>query len=356
MGCSKSGWLMRIFGLAVAVVVAMQSLPVAQAQQNNPTELPSIHQARQAFPVCLKQLEQSPPAQVLTPETRQQIAQLKFISKVLELDRAQPEFTLTFEQYLKPRLSQWRINKAKALHKKHQSLLAELEAKYGIPGEYLIAFWGLETNFGSYLGNFKILDSLATLACDPRRSAFFTAELFQGLQMMESFGYSKDKMLGSWAGAIGQTQFLPSAYNQYAIDGDGDGTIDLWNSEIDALVSSANYLRQIGWKNPSLVHGAYNSWGFELDKNQIKLSDELLAQYLDQRKALSQWQELGVIIPGTMQADLSQMAQLLLIESEREGARYFLTFDNYQVILRWNRSNFYAISVGMLADVINSDK
>ena len=331
------------------------SLPVSAAPDATKI-LPTIEQSQTRFQNCLGELEQSSAAQLLAPEIRAQIRQLKFTPKVLKLDRAQPEFTLSFADYLKPRLSEWRINKAHQLYRKHHKLLLQLEQQYGVPGEYLIAFWGLETNFGSYLGNFQILDALATLACNPRRSEFFTAELFNGLHMMQRFGYAKSKLLGSWAGAIGQTQFLPTAYLKYAIDGDQDGKVDLWNSEIDALVSSAYYLQKVGWKNPSRDHSVYNRWGFELNKNDLGLSSDLLDQYSEQRKTLTQWKKLGLVLPVKVQADLSQMAQLLIIESESATPHYFLTFDNYQVILRWNRSHFYAISVGKLADLIKLKK
>src|SRR5690606_7049335 len=168
--------------------------------------------------------------------------------RVLELDRKQPEFAQTFGQYLSTRVSDDRIRKGRAMYARHRAFLDQLTERYGIPGQYLVAFWGLETNYGGYLGNMPTLDSLATLACDPRRSDFFTTEFLTALRVMDREALQPGQMRGSWAGAMGHTQFMPSNYIRYAIDGDGDGRVDLWGSEKDALASGANFLSHLGWQ------------------------------------------------------------------------------------------------------------
>ena len=159
------------------------------------------------------------------------VGNLKPIERVVELDKSQPEFVQTFANYLNLRVSQTRIDKGRELYSQHRNFLNELTKTYGIPGQYLVAFWGLETNFGSYMGTMPTLDALATLACDPRRSGFFTTELMTALKLLERESLDPEEMKGSWAGAMGHTQFMPSSYWRYAVDGDGDGQINLWSCD-----------------------------------------------------------------------------------------------------------------------------
>ncbi|XOV81256.1 MAG: lytic murein transglycosylase [Aestuariibacter sp.] len=263
------------------------------------------------------------------------------LEQVIKYDRNQPEFVRTFPDYLNKRVNQWRISQGKKLLKEHYPLLQELSAQYGIPPQYLVSFWGLETNFGAYKGKMPIIDALVTLACDTRRSDFFTKELIQALLLIDRENINYKEMLGSWAGAMGHTQFMPSAYMQYAVDGDEDGRADLWNSVPDALTSAANFLSNLGW-----VSGY--RWGRE-----IMLPENFDFQQTGRgiSKTLSQWQDMGVTKADGSALGNVEIAASVIVPSGHKGPA-FLVYDNFNVIMKWNYSEFYAIAVGHLADRI----
>ncbi len=262
-------------------------------------------------------------------------------TRVLELDRRQPEFSRTFWQYFNRAVTDWRIETGQKLYKKHQTQLNEITKKYGIPGRFIIAFWGMETNYGGYTGNTKIIESLATLSYDPRRSKFFTNELISALKIIDQGHVKASQMKGSWAGAMGLPQFMPSNYLKYTIDGDNDGKIDLWNSLPDVFNSMGNFLQVIGWQ-------AGENWGRE-----VKLPDGFNLALADNRtqKPLAQWQELGIQLADGRPLPTADLEARLLLPSDYRGPA-FLVFENFQVIKRWNRSNNYALAVGHLADRI----
>ena len=293
------------------------------------------------FDQCLKGLQLQATSQGISAATAQEvIPRLEYQQRVIELDRSQPEFTQSFADYFNKRVSQHRIDKGRELYTEHRDFLAELTRRYGVPGQYLVSFWGLETNFGSYLGKMPTLDSLATLACDPRRSEFFTTEFMLALELLERENLSTADMQGSWAGAVGHTQFMPSNYLRYAIDGDGDGKIDLWRSKRDALASAANFLNQLGWQTQQ-------RWGRE-----VKLPADFDYSQAPQKHALEQWRALGLrrANGGPLPVVAGMEAQLVIPSSHRGPV--FLVYDNFEVIMRWNRSTSYALSVGHLADRI----
>lgn len=265
----------------------------------------------------------------------------KLIKRVIKSDRNQPEFVKTFPDYFGKRVTNWRINKGRELYQEHKTLLSKLTQTYGVPAQYLIAFWGLETNFGGYKGKMPVIDSLATLACDKRRSEFFTKELMLALQLYEREQLDVETMVGSWAGAMGHTQFMPSAYMQYAKDGDNDGKADLWNSVPDALTSAANFLQNLGW-----VSGY--RWGRE-----VTLPANFQYQYSgkDQLFPLTFWDEQGLMKTNGSKVGKADVKASLLVPAGHQGPA-FLVYDNFDVIMKWNRSEFYAIAVGHLADRI----
>jgi membrane-bound lytic murein transglycosylase B len=269
------------------------------------------------------------------------LAKVQFVPRVIELDRRQPEFTQTFAGYFEKRVTEKRVNLGRQLLKEHRELLDSLAIKYTVPPQYLLSFWGLETNYGSYLGRMPTLDSLATLACDPRRSKFFTGELFEALHLLSQPGI-EPPLLGSWAGAVGHTQFMPSAYRNYAVDGDGDGSIDLWNSVPDALTSAANFLQKLGWQEGL-------RWGREVILPKDYSFDDV---GLRSPQPISYWRKQGMrTSSGSELPDLDLRASLLLPSGYQGPA--FLVYDNFKVIMRWNRSQSYALAVGHLADRIN---
>lgn len=261
------------------------------------------------------------------------------IGRVLELDKSQPEFTQTFWSYLNRAISDKRIERGKNLLVEHADLLAEVQKLYGVQPRFLVSFWGLETNFGDYTGGFPVIGALATLAHDPRRSVFFRSELMHALTILEAGDITVDRMSGSWAGAMGQPQFMPSTFTGYAKDGNGDGKRDLWGSLPDVFHSASNYLSQVGWNGEE-------TWGrevslpsnFDLDLIDMKI-----------RKPIGEWAALGVKRANGNTLPQADIEGSIVLPSGRTGPA-FLVYGNYRAILVWNRSTLYALAVGILSD------
>jgi len=266
---------------------------------------------------------------------------LEPIPRIIELDRKQPEFTQTFWRYLDARVTESRIERGRTLLITHKKLLDTIEMQYGVQPRFLVAFWGLETNFGDYLGSFPVIGSLATLAYDPRRSDFFRSELLAALSIIDSGHISAANMLGSWAGAMGQPQFMPSTFVRFAVDGDGDGRRDIWYSLPDVFASAANFLSESGWQGDK-------TWGREV---KIPPDFDLDLTGLKVKKTVTAWQILGVRkVNGENLPEVNIKASVILPAGHDGPA--FLIYSNFHTILRWNRSDFYAIAVGHLADRI----
>lgn len=262
------------------------------------------------------------------------------LPKVLEYDRSQPEFTRTFWQYLERAVTEGRIERGRALMREHRALLTRVEAEYGVQARFLVAFWGLETNFGDYTGGFPVIDAVTTLAHDRRRSDFFRSELMSALRILDEGHIAKPRMLGSWAGAMGQLQFMPSTFVAHAVDADGDGRKDIWGSLPDVFSSAAKYLSDVGWKGD-------RTWGREV---RLPEGFDLELATQDVRKTLREWQDLGVRRANG--ADLPIVAGMegsVILPAGWKGPA-FLVYDNFDNILTWNRSTYYAITVGYLAD------
>ncbi|WP_198783135.1 lytic murein transglycosylase [Shewanella putrefaciens] len=296
-----------------------------------------------AFAGCITTLQTRARSEGLSDDTiNSTVANLQFVPKVIELDQQQPEFSQTFANYFNKRATDWRVNEGRRLLQKHRVLLDKLAQEYGVPPQYILSFWGLETNYGSYKGKMSVLDSLATLACEPRRSSYFTTELMQALKLKEKYNFDKGTMVGSWAGAMGHTQFMPSAYAKYAIDGDGDGKADLWNSTADALTSAANFLQHLGWQRNQ-------RWGRE-----VLLPAHFSYDHLGAKQALplSAWAKQAVVQTNGQPLPAVDINAALYLPAGHTGPA-FLGYENFNVIMRWNRSEFYAITVGHLADRIN---
>ena len=269
------------------------------------------------------------------------LADVEPLERVIAADRSQPEFVDTFAEYLGRRISTERVARGRDLYREHAELLSELTARHGVPGQYLLSFWALETNYGSFLGNVPVFDALATLACDERRSEYFSVELVNALQIVARGDIDSSVMRGSWAGAMGHTQFMPSAYLDYAVDGDGDQRVDLFGSVPDALASAATYLAALDWRT------GYR-WGREV---LLPEDFDYALSGAEQPRSLRQWRDLGLTnARGDPVAELDVDAALLLPSGQRGPA--FLVYDNFEVIMRWNRSEFFALTVGHLADRI----
>lgn len=265
-----------------------------------------------------------------------------FLQKVVDADRTQPEFTYSFGNYMQRVVSDFRIEKGREMLQKHKKLLQKVEAKYGVPAHYLIAFWATESNFGAIKGQTNTLDALTTLSFDERRSEFFSEQLVTLLKILQK--EKIDVPVGSWAGAFGHFQFMPTTFYQYAVDMDGNGQRDILNSFEDAVGSAANYLNKIGWQRGQ-------SWG-----RQVILSGDLYLK-AGETHPLSDWVKWGVKrMDGRLynSVDLPGQAELILPEGAKGPA--FLVYKNFNVIKRWNKSDFYALAIGVLADKIAQKK
>ncbi len=259
--------------------------------------------------------------------------------RVVELDRKQPESTITFDTYRRNVISDSRIRKGADLMRVHAAPLAAIEQQTGVPAQVVVALWGIESSFGQNPGNFEVINSLATLAYEGRRSEFFRKELIAALRILEREKMTSGQLRGSWAGAMGQCQFMPSTYLKYAVDTHGDGKHDIWNDPMDVMASIANYLAAEGWKRGQ-------PWGFEV-KGPVSLADVGLIQ----KRPLRQWSMLvsktGAALP---ESDL----QASLVQPDGQNGPSFLVFDNTRALMRWNRSTYFAVSVGLLADGIKA--
>lgn len=266
------------------------------------------------------------------------------IPRVIELDRSQPEFTLSFDQYMARMIPPNRVDKGREKLRENLALLKEISARYGVPPRFVVALWGIETDFGRQLGSFPVIASLATLAYDGRRAEYFRQELLDALEILEQKHVAPTEMIGSWAGAMGQSQFMPSSFLRYAVDYDGDGRRDIWSSTADVLASAANYLAQSGWKPGE-------TWGREV---LVPDGFDMSLVGLEQSRTSSEWQALGVRrLDGSEMPDPQARASIIMPEGVTGPS--FLVYDNFRTILTWNRSQFFGIAVGWLADRIGSD-
>ena len=264
--------------------------------------------------------------------------------EVVKIDRNQTEFVLTFTDYVNRVVNKKKVENAQVKYKELLPLFQDLEAKYNVPFNYLVAFWGMETNFGQIFGNYQVVDALTTLSYDTRRPKFFREELYQALKIIDTWDIDYTKMEGSWAGAMGHFQFMPSTFNAYAIDYNGDGKIDIWHSFEDAVASAANYLQQAGWKKGE-------PWGMEVSL-PWNFDYALTGRHI--KKTAAFWKKIGV--KPVRGAKLPQDGKSLwaVIVPEGKKGKAFLVGQNFDVIMKWNRSENYALAIGILADYIQT--
>ena len=269
---------------------------------------------------------------------------LQPIARVLELDRKQPESVQTLEQYLASRLTQTKIENGRRRLAEHAGLLAQVKARYGVQPNYLVSLWGMESDYGRFMGDFQTVACLATLAHDGRRSAFFRDELFNALRILEARRMRSGELRGSWAGAMGQCQFMPSNYLAYAVDFDGTGKPDIWADLGDVFASMSNFLGKLGWR-------AGEEWGYEI---QLPAGfDRSLIDPETVRRPISVWQEMGVrrVGGGRLTGDDPSAG---ISQPDGAGTRAFLTIGNFRVLRRWNTPQRFRIAVGLLADRIGA--
>jgi len=263
----------------------------------------------------------------------------EFLEHVVELDRKQPERQLTFAEYLEKVVTPQRMEGARQHLTENRMLLDGIWRRYNVDPRFIVALWGIESDFGKVMGSYAVVSSLATLGYDGRRSSYFRGELISALRIIDQGHIGADNMMGSWAGAMGQCQFMPSTFLGYAVDYDGDGRRDIWNDRADVLASIANYLARLGW------HGA-ESWGREV---LLPAGFDTRLAGLESRRTTGEWSRLGV-----RSMDRGPLAvrewEASLVMPDGAGGPAFLVYDNFRTIMRWNKSTYFAAAVGYLAD------
>jgi membrane-bound lytic murein transglycosylase B len=268
---------------------------------------------------------------------------IKPIPRVIELDRRQPEGRMTFAEYLKIVAPPSRVQRGRSLLAQHKALLDEVSATYGVPASVIVALWGVESDYGRRTGGFSVIGALATLAYDGRRGAYFRRELLDALQILNEGHITPALMTGSWAGAMGQSQFMPSSFLSRAVDHDGDGRRDIWTTYADVFASAANYLKRAGWRQGQ-------RWG-----RRITLPADFDTALIDLNvaKSLGAWQTLGVRnAKGQALPKVSLDASLVAPDGPDGPA--FLIYHNFRVLLTWNRSTYFGTAVGLLSDQIGA--
>ena len=299
----------------------------------------------QDFSAWLKQFKADAKAENISAKTiKATFKNSKYLPQVIVLDRAQPEFISTFLRYVDNRINSRKIALGRAMLQQNETLLNQVEAQYGVPKQIIVAFWGLETHYGANKGNFGLPSSLMTLAYEGRRAAFFRSQLLDTMRIVDAGHNTVSGMRGSWAGAMGNMQFMPSTLLKYGVDADGDGRINIWTSLPDSFASAANYLNKAGWQKG------------EIAMLEVKLPANFnynLAQ-LQNRKSTSNWERLGITTMDNQSLPAQDNAAILLPQGWQGPT--FMVFTNFDVIMDWNHSVNYALSVAHLANQFTADK
>ncbi len=292
------------------------------------------------FEQWLSELKAEAISRGISPSTIAKALQdIRPAKKIISLDRNQPEFKRSFQEYLDRMVNPQRVRKGRKLLAAYRPLLDTIKARYGVQPNYLVAIWGLESNFGANTGGYSVIQALATLAYDARRSAFFRSELFHALKILDDGHIDVPDMKGSWAGAMGQLQFMPSTFTSYAVDGDGDGHKDIWGSMPDVFASAANFLASQKWRGDM-------RWG-----RSVRLPDGFDMDLAGMKtvKTLAQWQILGVRRANGHDLPVYDAEASVILPRGTKGPA-FLVYQNYRTIMKWNRSHLYALAVCTLAD------
>lgn len=308
--------------------------------------VPAMAQDDDAFNAWLIGFARQAEAAGVSPITLQQVLpQIDLDESVIELDRKQPEGKTTFAGYLRNTMPAFRIQKARRLYDEYADTLAAISAQTGVPSAIIVSLWGMESSFGANTGDYEVLDSLATLAYEGRRAKFFRRELIEALKIIEEERLDPSLLLGSWAGALGQCQFMPSTFRRYAVDYNLDGHRDIWGDESDVLASIAHYLRSEGWK-------AGQPWGRE-----VKVTRRLPKSQtgLKVKHNLGVWSKKGVRGLSGQKLENNGLSASL-VQPDGASGRSFLVYDNFRALMRWNRSTYFATSVGLLANQIDDGR
>jgi membrane-bound lytic murein transglycosylase B len=263
----------------------------------------------------------------------------QFLPHVIELDRKQPERQLTFAEYLDKVVTAQRMDSARHQLADNRVLLDGIWRRFNVEPRFIVALWGIESDFGKVMGNYAVVSALATLAYDGRRGSYFRGELISALRILDQGHIRADDMVGSWAGAMGQCQFMPSTFLGYAVDYDGDGRRDIWNDRADVLASIANFISRLGWRGGE-------GWGREV---MLPGSFDARAAGIEAKRPIAEWSRLGVrsIDAGPLSGGDNEAS---LVMPDGVGGPAFLVYNNFRTIMKWNNSKFFAAAVGYLAD------
>lgn len=332
-------------GVAMLLLAACADTPI-QAHADTPATAPMAEklvepQEQMTFQQWREQFRGEALAAGIDPQLFDQaFAGITPDPAILRADQSQPEFTRPVWEYLEGAMSPTRISSGRRLLEQHAETLTAIEQRYGVDKNILVAIWGLESNFGANMGNNLVVRALATLAHEGRRPGFAHEQLIAALQILQRGDITPDNMLGSWAGAMGQTQFIPTTYNVHAVDFDGNGKRDIWNSSADALASAANYLNASNWQTGQ-------PWGMEVQLPQgfdYALADMAI------RKPINEWSSLGITTARGTPLDTNQAEQTgsLLLPAGHRGPA-FIVLDNFRSILRYNNSSSYALAIGLMS-------
>lgn len=267
-------------------------------------------------------------------------------SEVVKFDRKQLEFALTSTNYINRVVNKKRVGLGRQHYKELYPVLRQIADKYQVPPHYLVAFWGVETNFGTNFGGFNIIAALTALSYDKRRPHFFRNELYQALKIIDTWKIDYTKMQGSWAGAMGHFQFMPSTFNAYAVDFNQDGQIDIWHSFEDAAASAANYLSKAGWDDKL-------PWGIEVT---LPWNFDFSQTGRRNKKTIAEWRKQGVKTIKRQKLGFDTATQAAVITPEGKKGRAYLVFNNFDVIMKWNRSENYALAIGHFADYMKNQQ
>lgn len=340
-------------GATVAQDASGEAKPAPAASAGNDDEARA--EKRRAFDTWVRGVyEEGIQRGISKPTLDSALAGLTPIERVVQLDRKQPEFVQTFHQYIAARVSAWRVNTGRERLREHNAMLEQIGAKYKVQPRFIVALWGIETSFGRATGSFSVVQALATLAFDGRRSAYFRKELFSALQIIDAGHVTAKAMKGSWAGAMGQNQFMPSSFLSFAVDEDGDGRRDIWGTRADVFASSANYLRQSGWRDDE-------TWGREvrLPKGFAAKIPGLMPKEakgcrdlrkLSVEKPLSEWSALGLQSADGKPLPARKGLKASLVLPDGPNGPALLVYGNFRATMKWNCSVLFAAAVGMLAD------
>lgn len=316
----------------------------ASAAGSNPVEKNQMEKSAAGFATYLAGLSEEAQARGFDKAWLDNtLKNTEYRATVVRADKSQPETKITLDDYLRTRVPDWKVSQAVSVLKENHDLLTAIGKKYQVQPRFIVALWGNESNFGKLQGNFDVLSALASLAYEGRRETLFKKQFFAALTIVKEGHISADKLKGSWAGAMGQSQFMPTSFLTYAVDYDGDGKKDIWTSKADVFASIANYLSSEGWDEK-------RTWG-----RQVTFSGNYQGKHAGLAKAdfvpLADWQQRGVRkYDGTALPQVDTKASLIMPDGP--DGRLYLVYNNFHTLMKWNRSTYFGVSVGYLSDRI----